>query len=269
MKLSVILLTWNSANDVASCIDSVLEATAHLNREVIVLDNHSTDGTWDLLLSYGNRLELLRNRENKGVAKGRNRAIAKASGEFVWILDIDTIVNRAAVDAMIEHLEKFPETGICGCKLRSLDDEVQESCRQMPSLRYKFLNISLTLAKRFGGDTSRLSQTIMRLNEQQFYHQKMDDTHFFEVGYIIGACQMFRRSLLKEVGLLDESIFYGPEDADFCLRIKNAGYNVVYLPHVSLIHHYMRITNKRIFSRMSLLHLKAIIYFLWKNRGKY
>jgi GT2 family glycosyltransferase len=267
MKLSVILLTWNSANDVKLCLDSVLDSTAHIECEVIVLDNHSEDGTLELLKQYKDRILLIRNTGNQGVARGRNRALLKATGEFIWILDIDTVVNRQAVDAMLSHLETVSETGICGCKLRSLQGEVQDSCRQMPSLRYKFLNILIALLERcsaFAGFRDRL----MRWNNKQFYHQQMQGSQSFEVGYLIGACQMFRRSVLSAVGYLDEHIFYGPEDADFCLRIRNVGFKVIYLPHVSIVHHYMRISNKHLFSRMSFLHLKAIIYFLWKNRGR-
>jgi len=76
---------------------------------------------------------------------------------------------------------------------------------------------------------------------------------------------MFRRTILDEVGYLDEKIFYGPEDADFCLRIHRKGYKIVCLPNYSIIHHYNRISTRKMFSRLAFLHLKGLLYFYFKH----
>ena len=103
-------------------------------------------------------------------------------------------------------------------------------------------------------------------NEAQFYHRWMEGSESFEVGYVIGACQLFRREVIETTGFLDENIFYGPEDADFCVRISRAGWKIMFLPQVSIIHHYLRMTTKRIFSYMTFLHLWAVLYFSFKQR---
>ena len=87
----------------------------------------------------------------------------------------------------------------------------------------------------------------------------------FAVEYIIGACQLIRRELFERIGLLDGRIFYGPEDADFCLRANKAGWKVCYLPNVSFLHAYQRMTGKRFLSRMSWIHVKSLVYFFFKH----
>ena len=100
----------------------------------------------------------------------------------------------------------------------------------------------------------------------QFYRDRFDEKQGFEVEYVIGACQMIRREAFKEVGLLDEHIFYGPEDADFCIRLHQKGWKIYFLPYVSIIHEYQQISRKKFFSKMSYIHLKGLLYFFWKHK---
>ncbi len=265
MRLSIILITWNSEKDVCPCIDSILKSAQEIKLELIVVDNHSTDKTYELLKGYGEQIQLMRNSKNQGVAKARNRALKYAQGEYIWILDIDTIVRKDALEALINHLDRDPGTGICACKLVSLDHQVQDSCRKLPTLKSKFNNAFLAILKK-GRYFRSLENIINKCNESQFYHLQMAGDNAFEVGYVIGACQMFRKKVLDEIGLLDENIFYGPEDADLCLRAKLKGWKVMYLPYASMTHHYNRITNKKIISMISLIHLKTLLYYAWKHR---
>ena len=262
MELSVVIITWNSEKDVKPCIDAVLESTSHLVREIVVVDNGSRDATVDILKSFGNEIRLFRNQCNLGVAKARNRGLRKARGEFLWILDVDTLVNSDAVNGMLNHLKKDPDTGICGCKMISQIGEIQESCRKVPTLRHKLLNAFLLLISKMPGSF------IFQRNspKQQTYGAAIEKNVPFQVGYVIGACQMFPRNVLEKVGMLDEHIFYGPEDADFCLRTCQNGWKVMFLPQVSIIHYYQRMTSQKIFSQISWSHLKAVFYFSWKHK---
>jgi GT2 family glycosyltransferase len=277
MDLSVIIITWNAEQDVKTCLDSVLASTAHhsypaINRlypspktEIIVVDNGSTDKTREILESYGERITLILLQKNNGVAVARNIGMETAKGEYIWILDVDTIVNREAVDGMIGYLSSHPECGICACRLQSENGDVQDSCRRIPYPKHKIRNL---LSAKTGRSkfTKKIHDKIKKHNEAQFYHKEMQDREPFEAEYVIGACQMFRKTIPDEIGFLDEKIFYGPEDADFCLRVCKKGYKIVCLPAYHIIHHYNRITNKKIFSRISLLHLKGLLYFYCKHR---
>ena len=88
----------------------------------------------------------------------------------------------------------------------------------------------------------------------------------FSPFYIIGACQLIRRKTLEEVGPLDERIFYGPEDADFCLRAARRGWSTVYLPDVSITHHWKRITTRRPLSKIGRAHIRGLLHFYLKHR---
>ncbi len=255
-KLSVVLLTWNSEKHIKPCISSLLASINHLDFEIIVVDNGSTDGSISLIESFeGKRIQLIKNTQNRGVAAARNQALKLVQGDYVLILDIDMEINQAAIDAMIACLDKQEDVACCGTKLVAADGEVQQSCRKFPSLRYKVNNVLEKKGLR------------VKSNESQFYTEQMAGEVPFEVDYLIGACQLFRKEILDTVGLLDEQIFYGPEDADFCLRMKQAGWKIVYLPSVSLIHHYQRLSHASLVSKVSRMHAKALIYYFWKHRS--
>lgn len=264
--LSVILITWNSEAYAKACLDSLLDAIADVDYEIIMVDNGSTDRTLNILDSYqSERIRLYRNPKNYGVAKARNIGLQHATGRYVWILDIDTVMERSAWTALFSFMENHPDCGMCGCKLYNSLGQVQESCRHYPTARYKLLNLLHALLKNVPF-LQRLDRQIVRLNESQFYHSQIQQNEPFEVEYIIGACQLIRREVIDAIGLLDEHIFYGPEDADYCLRTKAAGWKVYYLPHCAFLHDYQQLTNKRVLSRMSWLHLKALLYFFFKHR---
>ncbi|MCK9312128.1 MAG: glycosyltransferase family 2 protein [Bacteroidales bacterium] len=265
MELSVILICHNSSNDIKPCLNSLMEACTSYDYEILAVDNGSTDNSASLLQPYGPHLRLIRNSSNLGVAKARNSALKEAKGDIIWILDIDTIVNKEALDKMYQCCLSNAEIGLCGCKLTDADGLVQDSCRKYPRLSYKCLNLLESRTSRLHY-LKGLHTGLINHNAGQFYHQEMKGIFPFDVEYLIGACQMFRHSVLGKVGYLDESIFYGPEDADFCLRIHKAGLEVIYIPDKSIVHHYNRSTNKSLFSRLSFWHAKGLIHFWWKNR---
>lgn len=253
MKLSVILLSWNSEKHIVPCVSALFQSLEGIEHELIVVDNGSTDKSTQLLLQYPNLL-LIKNKSNLGVSKARNQAMKIASGEFVLLLDIDTVPNSAAIQSMLELIEKDVTIGVLGCKMKAEDGEVQHSARKFPAIRYKCINY----LEEKGLKTN--------LNKAQFYLDKINGNEAFEVDYVIGACQLIRHKAMKQVGLLDEKIFYGPEDADFCLRMKQLGWKVMYLPTVSIIHHYQRISNRSFFSKMNLIHMKSLLYYYRKHR---
>ncbi len=265
-SLSVILLTWNSEKDVHPCLDSLLESTSDIQTEIIVVDNGSSDNTIKELTQYGDRINLTQLQENKGVAVARNIALKQCHNDLVWILDIDTTVNAPAIRGMMDYLLQHDECGLCACKLTDLEGNVQDSCRKLPWPKYKVMNFlsSDKFKKRL---PDNLFNRIKSTNEEQFYHKELSSAEPFAVEYTIGACQMFKREILGEVGYLDEKIFYGPEDADFCQRISRQGKKVVVLPNLQIIHHYNRASQKKLFSKATQKHIEGLLHYYWKQRG--
>ena len=271
MDLSVVIISWNAQHYVRPCLQSVLSAVASMDAEVIFVDNGSQDTTEQIVTTEFPSVVYRNLHTNKGVAFARNVGMKMAQGDYILLLDIDTVSNAAAIQAMLDLMNQQQEVGICSCKLTSAADEPQLSCLKMPTLTLKIKNVLLVLLikaqKMWSADfLRRWGERLWDSNKKYFYLEQMDGQEPFDCEYLIGACQCIRTQMLDKVGYLDEKIFYGPEDADFCLRVWHTGYRVTYIPTVSIIHHYQKITNKKLFSRMSRRHVSALFYFFRKHK---
>lgn len=246
VRLSIIIITWNQLSYLQECLRSLQPVMKRDDVEVIVVDNGSEDGTCSYLTLNYPRIHLRVNDCNKGVAYARNRGLELAQGNKVLFLDNDTIVNENAISGLETYLDEHPQVGLCACRLIDGNNQIQESFKPFPGLWLKAKNV--------------LGITQSNVPDLQTI------TSPFEPVYVIGACQMIRREVIKRVGLLDEKIFYGPEDADYCLRIVADGWKVVYLPQYTIVHHWQRATNKKLFSRLAWKHFCALCYFYVKYK---
>lgn len=251
MKLSIILLTWNSEQFIENCINSLYNN--NVEQEIIIIDNGSTDNTLKIIKEKYPNVKLIKNTTNRGVAPARNQGIKEANGEYILILDIDTIVKENSIKKLVKYLDDNKNVGICGPKLVFSDGTVQNSCRKFPLVHTKILRRVPT-------------NWADKILQDEYYIEQKNKQEPFTVDYIIGACQLVRREALDQVGLLDEKIFYGPEDVDFCLRMWLKGWKVVYLPDSEVIHLEQRITRKKFFSYITLKHILGLIYYFFKHR---
>ena len=243
--LSIIILTWNQKDVLAKCINS-LEATLQaMPCEVIIIDNGSTDGTAEWLKAQYPEFTLIKNTQNRGVAAARNQGIIASNGEYILILDNDTVANHKAISAMLSHLQSHADTGIVACRLLNEDGSIQDSCKEYPGLILKIKNV---------------------LNIKNTATFTTDSEGVIHPTYVIGACQMFSRSLYNTIGLIDENIFYGPEDADFCIRAAKAGFHTSCITSQSIFHIHRRATTHAIFSPLGIKHIKALLYFYTKHK---
>ena len=247
VKVSYIIITWNGLPLLKRLLGSMSVQMKRTDVEVIVVDNGSEDGSTDYIRTEYPTIRLIENPENKGVAYARNRALEVAEGKYLFILDNDIVINDTAVEGMERYMDENEDAGLCGCKLTGSDGEVQESCKPYPGIMIKVRNVVLP-------------------DRQTFYYKEKMNGEPFEPVYVIGACQMIRRETLENVGLLDENIFYGPEDADYCLRVSKAGWKVMYLPQFTMQHLCQRKTTKKPFSPLGRKHIKALMYFYWKYK---
>ncbi len=243
-KLSIIILTFNHLADTRRCLDALMPVMQRDHTEVIVIDNASTDGTPDFIRATYPMVRLTVNTTNRGVAAARNQGFAQATAPTLLILDNDTIANQRAIDGMMDYLESHPKVGLCACRMTDIEGNVQRSFRPFPGLKGKALSV-------LG----------LRLATEKF---RVDEEGAIEPYYVIGACQMIRRQALEQVGNLDEAIFYGPEDADFCQRLRQAGWQIKYLPQFSIVHTYYRRTRRNPLSRLGLHHIRGLLHFYSK-----
>ena len=216
----------------------------------IVVDNGSRDQTCAIVKATRPDALLVCNQDNRGVAPARNQGIRQAEGEYVLILDDDTVVYPGALDCLIRYMDSQPEVGLCGPKLIGVDGELQLSCRLFPTLVDK-------LARRL--PTTWAEKVTRPVEMADWDHQSIRP-----VDYVIGACQVIRHSALREVGLLDERIFYGPEDVDMCLRLQQAGWQVVYNPDAVVVHKERRVT-RSLRSRLLWKHVRGLGYYFRKH----
>lgn len=246
MQLSIVIITWNQLSFLQECLRSLEPVMQREDVEVIVVDNGSKDGTCQFLTENYPQILFIQNNCNKGVAYARNRGLEIARGEKVLFLDNDTIVNKNAIYGMEAYLNEHPQVGLCACKLVDNNNQIQDSFKPFPGLWLKIKNV--------------LGIAPQKLTNMQTISSP------FEPVYVIGACQMIRHEVIERIGLLDEKIFYGPEDADYCLRIVAAGWKVMYLPQYTIIHHWRRATTKKIFSHLAWKHFCALCYFYAKYK---
>jgi N-acetylglucosaminyl-diphospho-decaprenol L-rhamnosyltransferase len=168
------------------------------------------------------------------------------------LLDVDTAVGPSAVATLVRVLSRDPQVGLVGPLLTTFSGQLQYSCRRFPTLTTKTL-------RRFPSKISR------RFLVEEFMLD-WDHSETVPVDYVIGACQLIRTAALTQVGLLDERMFYGSEDADFCLRLRKAGWSVWYVPEAKVMHEQQRITKGRPFSVLTWRHVAATLKYFAKHR---
>jgi GT2 family glycosyltransferase len=252
MKLSIVILTWNSKDMLLRCLQSIYDNTDVDDYEIIVIDNGSRDCTQELLDTKFPEVKVIRNKINIGVAPARNQGLKLAIGEYILILDVDTIAKRRSIDTLVDFMEMSNGVGLVGPKLIYSDGKLQYSCRKFPTI----------LSKVFRRMPFRFGQHFLKVEE----YRDWDHCSIRDVDYVIGACQLIRKNVLEEIGYLDDKMFYGPEDVDFCLRLRKANWKVIYNPEAEVIHDELRITRKKVFSKITWKHVVALIRYFKKHK---
>ncbi len=245
-EVSVVILTWNSVGKIEPCLESLGRGT-QVPDEIIVVDNGSTDQTRTVLAEQFPSVRVIANMHNRGVARARNQGLAVARGAYLLVLDDDTVVWPDALARLVSVLDTNPTVAVCGPQLVNSACQPVSLDRSFPTLLQK--------VKRWG-ETSPP-------NEFSFGNGMSGGLQ--EVNSVIGACQLIRRTALDEVGLYDEHIFYGPEDIDFCLRLHQAGWQVVCKPAARVIHSEQRIA-RSVWSAIGRKHAIGLAYYFWKHR---
>jgi len=225
MKLSIVIICWNDWKVIENCLRSIFEGTHQIQYEVIVSDNGSTDGSVEKIRAQFPAVRVVENRANLGFAKGNNAGIGEARGEYVLILNPDTIMHDGSLDRWIAFAERHPEAGAFGCRVHNPDGTYQRSARPFPTIsRYLVSAFGL----RFLG---HLNHTVL----SDEYEGWKGDTER-EVDWQSGCCVMLRGDPLRKLGGFDERFFYQFEEVDLCRRVWGAGFRIRFTPEVSITH---------------------------------
>ena len=226
MRLSVVFLSYNTRDLTEQALRTVLDAAEHMEVEIFVVDNASADGSADMVAEKFPQVQLIRNEDNVGFAAGNNVALRQVVGEYVLIINTDTIVRRDTLRAMAEFLDAHPEAGACGCKILDPDGTLQlDSRRGFPTPVAAFCKMS---------GLSRLFPNHPVISHYHMTYLDPEQTAAVEV--LSGSCMMLRKTAMDQVGLLDEDYFMYGEDIDWCYRIHQVGWKVFYVPTTEIIH---------------------------------
>ncbi len=225
MKLSIVIICWNDWKVIENCLRSIFAGTHGIEYEVIVSDNGSTDGSVEKIRQQFPTVRIVENGANLGFARGNNAGIREATGEYVLILNPDTIIHDGSLDRWIEFADRHPEAGAFGCKVQNPDGTYQESARPFPTV-WRSLLAALYLRP-----LGYLSDSFV----SDYYLGWRGDTER-EVDWQSGCCVLFRGDLLNKLGGFDERFFYQFEEVDLCRRVREAGYAIRFTPEASITH---------------------------------
>jgi GT2 family glycosyltransferase len=226
LDLSICIVTYQARDYLQACLQSILSQTQGVDFEVVVVDNGSSDGTAEMLGRDFPAVKLIQNADNQGFTKPANQAMQAAQGETVLLLNPDTLIDADAFSLLVGFLQAKPQVGIVGPKVLNPDGSLQKPCRRSEARPWDVIAYFLGLAERFPHDKRFSGYTMTYLDE--------DTTH--EAQGVSGSCMLIRRAVLEQVGYFDERFFAYQEDADFCLRARQAGWKVYYYPQARVTH---------------------------------
>ncbi len=257
MKLSIVIVNYNVKYFLKQCIESVNKAIQHVDSEVFVVDNNSTDGSVEMVKTLFPNVILIDNKDNVGFSKANNQAIRQSKGEYVLLLNPDTIVAEDTFEKVVNFMDEHPNAGGLGVKMVDGNGNfLPESKRGLPTPDVAFYKI-------FG-----LSSVFPKSKTFSKYHLGfLPDDEINKIDVLSGAFMFLRKETLDKVGLLDETFFMYGEDIDLSYRITLGGYDNYYFPDSSIIHYKGESTKKSSVNYVFIFY-KAMAIFAEKHFGK-
>jgi N-acetylglucosaminyl-diphospho-decaprenol L-rhamnosyltransferase len=253
LQLSVIVVNWNVRDMLRECLRSVEAELAGLapdESEVVVVDNASTDGSVDMLRAEFPAIQLLANHENVGFGAANNQGLTRAAGRYVLFLNPDTKVRPAALQRLLAFIDQRPQVACVGPRLLNPDGSTQASRRSFPGVGTAF--VESTILQRYMAGLASL---------RRFYRGDHPDDQPQQVDWLVGACLLVRRAALDDVGVFDERFFMYSEEMDLCYRLRQAGYEVWYVPGAEVVHHEAASSSQDLFRRNVNFHESRYRFF--------
>ena len=214
IRLTVVIVNYNVKDYLCQCLHSVERALVGIPAQVIVVDNASSDGSVEELSKVFPDVKFIANKENGGFARANNQAIRQAKGDYVLLLNPDTVIGEEVLDECITFMDGHPSAGAVGVRMLKADGGFAwESRRGIPTPFTSFCKM-IGLCKLF--PKSRLFG--------KYYMRYLDENEKARIEIVSGAFMMLRSSALDEIGLLDETFFMYGEDIDLSYRLLTAGY---------------------------------------------
>jgi N-acetylglucosaminyl-diphospho-decaprenol L-rhamnosyltransferase len=261
VDLSIIIVNWNVRDLLLHCLQSIIaqvrpnpdECTWRIgdwNLEIIVVDNASTDGSASMLRTHFPRIHLIQNEENRGFTAANNQGLAVSQGRYLMLLNPDTEVASDTLTRMLQHMDAHPRVGVLGPQLLYADGSRQSSRRRFPTFATAL--IESTVVQEWWSDNHIL---------RRYYMADSPDDAVQPVDWLVGACLLVRREAYEQVGGLDEGFFMYSEEMDWCRRCKPSGWEIVYLPTATVIHHEGKSSEQVVPARHIYFQSSKVRYF--------
>jgi GT2 family glycosyltransferase len=255
ITLSVIIASYNARDLLADCLQSLYQNPPSEPYEIFVVDDASVDGTAEMVRGRFPEVRFLRNEVNTHYATSNNRALDLARGEYIYLLNNDTIVLPHALDNMLSLLRERSDAGAVGSKLLNEDGTIQWSVKSLPNPGSALFGARSIITRLFPHNP---------YSRKHLLHLDHDLTKPFAAGYVSSASMMMPRKVVDKVGYLDPRLSYHV-DADYCKRIANAGYAIYYDPSAVVIHLNHKggtmVSRKRRFRSLIEFHVGSYIYY--------
>ncbi len=247
--ITAVVVNWNAGEHLVRCVEALLALRGGLDLEVVVVDNASSDGSIRALGRFSEEVRLIQTGENLGFGRGVNRGMRESDRPYILAINPDVTLRRGALERMVAFLDAEETAGVVGPRLRDARGRVHASCGMGPQLAgevcCKFLLHLVFPFFKFGRHRPRKPSA---------------------VGWVTGACFAARRSALEAAGGMDEVIFMYYEDVDLCLRLRQAGWGVYYLPEAEGMHAGGE-SSKQALEHMLVVSEATYIYFIRKHLG--
>ncbi|HHX60525.1 MAG TPA: glycosyltransferase family 2 protein [Epulopiscium sp.] len=259
MDLSIIIVSYNTQDLLRQTIQSVIDTTHKIKYEIIVSDNDSSDGSPLMVEQEFKEVKLIKTGANLGFSKGNNIGIKEAKGRYILLLNSDTVVKGNCLDECVRYMDQHNEIGVLGCKIVLPSGKLDHACKRGFPTPQASLYYMLGLYKAYPNNPKYGAYCAAHLGEDEVG----------EADALMGAFMMLPRAVIDEVGGLDEAFFMYGEDLDWCYRIKEAGYKVMYYPKEYIVHHKGSSSKKKRIKTIYEFHRAMILFYNKHYRKKH
>jgi len=252
MQLSVIILNYNVRYFLEQCVASVQEALSNIDGEIIVVDNNSLDDSCEMMKTHFPNVKLIENNTNLGFPKGNNIGVAHAKGDYICILNPDTVVAEDTFEKVLAFAEKQKNIGIVGCKLIDGTGNFLPECKRGVPTPF------VALTKIFG--LYKLFPKTALFN--RYYAQHLSENETGKVGILVGAFMIMKRNLYQEIGGFDENCFMYSDDIDLSYMALKKGKTNYYFHETTVIHYKGESTVK---DGLYMKHFREAMQFFYRK----
>ena len=254
MEISIVINNYKTRGLLKQCLKGVFAFPPSVEYEVVVVDNNSRDGSVELVRENWPSVKIIASDKNLGHHRGNNLGIKNSTGKYILIMNTDIALMDDSIDKLYRFMESHPETALVGPKLKNPDGSVQNSCMRFPHLLTPFYR--RTFLGRLEFSKRELDNYLMA----DFDHNESKP-----VDWILGACELVRRSSIEAVGGLDEGLFMYFGDVALCKQFWSKGWPVYYLADCDIIHYHKRESAESgLFSRVFWIHILDWLRYLKK-----